>query len=80
MTMKTKPAVRAEVVTPSDTALIQATRGVLIESQADLAVQMAEDSTSVVLKGLAAGVVHPLSVVKVLATGTGAVGQVTVFR
>jgi len=80
MTNATKPGVFAEVITPNDSTVFQRpTRGVLIESSADLAVLMAGDTSSVVIKGLVAGVFHPLSVQKILSTGTGTTNQITVL-
>jgi len=79
MSLKSKPAVKAVVVSPDDNAIFLATRGFMIETSANVSVLMAEGNAPVILRGLAAGIMHPLSIVKVLATNTGGVGQVTVF-
>ena len=62
---------KAFAITPNNGAdLAQPTKGLIVGSAGDVAVIMAEDSASVVLPKLAAGVVHPLRVKRVLATGT----------
>ena len=58
-------------VTPSDSADIQLTRGILIGVTGTLAVITASNET-ITITGLAVGVIHPLCVRRVLATGTSA--------
>ena len=70
MTAKTKPAVECSAdITTSDSTTYKATRGVLLEVAGDLVVTMA-DGNDATIPGLAAGVIHPLSVTKVKAATT----------
>lgn len=63
-------------VTPNDGAdLAKVTEGLFIGAAGNVAVVM-QDGSSVTFTGLAAGVVHRLSVKRVLATGTTATGIV----
>jgi len=79
MTNKNKPFGIAEIVSPNDEAEFNETRGVMIQSSGALAVRMA-NGNSIVLPAVQGGVVHALAVNQILATGTGAVGTVVVFR
>ena len=66
------PARHAFPVTPDDNAdLVRPARGVYVGTYGNLRVRMlsGEDIT---FPGLAAGVVHPLEVIRVFATGTTA--------
>lgn len=66
-------------ITKSDTAMIEPlTRGILIGTAGDLAVEYA-DGTAHIITGLAAGVIHPLQVRRILSTGTAASG-ISVYR
>jgi len=67
-----RSALRAISITPNDSADLDViTRGMYVGVSGDLAVHMADGSIATFV-GLAAGVIHPLSVVRVLATGTTA--------
>ncbi len=71
----TTPAVRAQVLTPSDSTNITGfTRGLMVSTAVDVRVTLTEmaDGTHVTLPSLAAGVIHPLRVKRLWATGTGA--------
>lgn len=72
------PIYRAEAVTPSDAAAIEQTRGLYVGASGDVAVDMASGDT-VTFAGLAAGIVHPLQVTRVYATGTTATGIVALY-
>jgi hypothetical protein len=73
----TDPAFGVLDVTPNDSADLKAdgtaSRGVYCGTSGDLAVVMA-DGTSSTLPNVAAGVTHPWRVVRVKATGTTASG------
>jgi hypothetical protein len=70
MSQKTDPAVQGIAFTPHDTNLINpATRGLLIATAGPVAVQFVA-GTTVVIPLLVAGIIHPLSVVRVMDTGT----------
>ncbi|QOT13723.1 hypothetical protein JNUCC32_31035 (plasmid) [Paenibacillus sp. JNUCC32] len=73
-------AVDAQAVTPNNNANLTrgATKGLYVGGSGDVVVVMAGGS-EVKFTGLAAGIVHPLSVVRVKATGTTAVGIVAVY-
>ena len=73
-----RPAYDFKNVTPNDSATIQdadsktiITRGILLGVAGDIAVKNQKDET-VVISGLAAGVIHPVSTSKILATSTTA--------
>lgn len=73
------PAEYAYVVTPDDGAdLGFTTRGVYVGVSGDLHVDLVGGS-EVTFVGLAAGVVHPLRVARVYATGTTATSIVGVY-
>lgn len=60
-------------ITPSDADYFPKTRGLFVASATAVVVEMASGNV-VTFTGLAAGVVHPLQVVRVLSTGTTATG------
>lgn len=62
----------ATAIAPNDSTDIPVTRGLYVGVGGDVAVLFADDSTAVTLKGLLAGVVYPLRVKRVRATGTTA--------
>lgn len=68
------PAVTAFVITPADDAdLATPTRGISFAGAGALKVTTVDGTTVTIPSGaLAAGVVHPLAVKRVFATGTGA--------
>lgn len=72
------PADRVALVTPSDSAdLSYVTRGISFAVAGALKVTTVGGDTVTIPSGaLAAGVIHPLRVTKVFATGTGATGIV----
>jgi hypothetical protein len=69
-----EPAKHCALVTASDSAdLTHATRGISFGTAGALKVTMFGGETVVIPSGaLAAGVVHPLSVMRIWSTGTGA--------
>ncbi|WP_456388099.1 spike base protein, RCAP_Rcc01079 family [Profundibacter sp.] len=72
----TAPATDAAALIPSDTvALVSVTRAVFVGSAGDLRVTMLSGDV-VVLSNVAAGMVYPLRVSHVMATGTTAGGLV----
>jgi hypothetical protein len=74
------PAISAFAVTPSDTdELAKVTRGLYVGVAGDVVAVLIGDSASVTFKALAAGVVHPLRVRKVLSTGTTATNLLGMF-
>ena len=79
MTSKTKPAENAVVHTASDSAvIIPPTRGFMIGTSGDVTVRMSGNQGTVLFDNMAAGVLHALSVDQIHATGTGAVGTITI--
>lgn len=73
------PARNAASITPdNDTDLSNTTRGVYVGTSGDLKVDMANGDT-VTFVDLAAGVVHPLQVKRIYATGTDADNIVGVY-
>lgn len=75
----TNPAAGGFAVTPSDSApLANAARGIYVGGTGDLKVDLAGGAT-LTFAALAAGVLHPLQVRKVYATGTTATNIVAVF-
>lgn len=76
---ETLPAVKGSVYTPSDTAVIEPlTRGILVTVAGAVAVEY-QDGTTHTIGELAQGVIHPLQVRRILATGTTATG-ISVFN
>jgi len=72
----TSPARDAEAITPDDaTDLGAATRGIYVGGSGSLQVQMVSGQT-VVFNNVQAGIVYPLRVSRILATGTTAAGLV----
>jgi len=65
------PAAAGAAVTPHDTNNIAPTRGLYVGVSGDVKVVML-DGTTVTFVGLAAGIVHPLTVVRVFSTDTTA--------
>ena len=76
-----EPGRELVVVTPNDGADLTdtPTRGIYVGVSGDLAVVGEENAASVVLVGIAAGIIHPIAVKRVLATGTTATGIVAVY-
>lgn len=71
-TTPTSPPVDGFVITPSDgDDLAVYTRGIYVGAAGDIKVTTI-GGTTLTYKNLAAGVIHPLRVVKVFATGTSA--------
>lgn len=79
MTEKTPPARRAEVRTPSDTEEFYPSRGIYQAATGDITVDMADEGTNITIPGLVGGILHPIEVTRVYATGTAA-GAVIIFR
>ncbi len=73
--MKAKDAI---VITPSDSTTIEPTSGIYIGISGDIAVTM-KNGNDAIFKSLAAGVIHPLCVTKVKATGTTASNILAVY-
>lgn len=74
------PGAHAFVITPSDSAdLARRTRGIYVGVSGDLTVHMAEDGQSILFKDLAAGIVHPIAVIRVLSAGTSASSLLGMF-
>lgn len=73
------PATRAFAITPNDGAdLAVFTRGLYIGVAGDVVVDMVDSGASITFTALAAGVIHPLRVKRVRATGTTATNIVGV--
>jgi len=68
-------------VTPSDTVdLPNVSRGIYVGGQAgNLRVNLADDTTAIQFTSLAVGIVHPLAVKRVFATGTSATGIIALY-
>jgi hypothetical protein len=74
------PATRAVAITPHDSNdLADVTRGLYVGVSGDVRVILAGDTSAVTLTGLAAGMVHPLRVKRVLSTSTTATGIVGLY-
>lgn len=71
-TSLTSPAREAEPIVPNDAVDLPAvTRGIYVGSAGNLQVQMASGQT-VTFENVAAGVIYPIRVARVMATGTTA--------
>ena len=74
------PASHAVAITPNNsTDLTEATRGVYVGASGNLKVDMLGGETAIIFVGLAAGLIHPLRVTRVYATGTTATDIIGVF-
>lgn len=73
-------AQKAVTITPNDTTSLTggATKGLYLGASGNVAVTMA-DGSNVTFTALASGVVHPISVTKVKATGTTATNIIAVY-
>lgn len=71
-------ATKAVAVTPNDTTVISATKGLYVGATGNITVTMA-NGADVTFNALIAGQIHPISVTKVKATGTTATGIVAVY-
>ena len=63
---------------PNDSTTFSPTKGLYVGVSGDVAVTM-ENGQDVTFVGLAAGIIHPISVIKVKATGTTATSIVAVY-
>ncbi len=69
----TAPAAHWFAVTPSDsTDMTHATRGILVGTSGNVAVNTVGGESSVTIYSLVAGIVHPIRATRVLSTGTTA--------
>lgn len=75
----TAPAHSAAAVTTSDSTVLPITRALYVGGAGNLAVTMGEDENNVTFVGVLAGMVYPLQVSKVLATGTTATNIVALY-
>ena len=71
MSVKSKPAVRADVVTPDNSGELTPLRSLYIGVSGDVTVDMADSGTNVTFKAVPVGIL-PVSVTRVYATGTTA--------
>ena len=69
----------AGAVTPSDSTVLNPTRGLYVGTGGDVAVKMANQTTSVIFPDVLGGSILPIQVVKVLSTGTTASGMVALY-
>lgn len=77
--LEKKPSARTAVaITKNDTTTFAATRGLYVGTGGDVAVEMAGGGT-ITFKNVAAGSLMPISVTKVLATGTVATDFVGLY-
>lgn len=73
------PAKSAFSVSPSDSTELTVGRAIWVGTGGNLAVQMANDSSSVTFVNVPSGVLLPFEVLKVLSTGTTASDIVVVY-
>jgi len=74
----TASARTAADVTTSDVTIIEATRGLYVGVSGDVRATMVDGGT-VTFVGLAAGIVHPISVVRIFATSTDATNIIALY-
>jgi hypothetical protein len=68
----------AKTVTPSDSASIPVTNGIYVGVAGDVVV-LTQGGTQQTFKTLNAGVIHPIKVSKILATGTTATNILAIY-
>jgi hypothetical protein len=73
------PAEGATAITPADATDFKPTRAIYAGASGDVKVDMANGDSAVTFTGLAAGIVHPLSVKRIYATGTTATSIVALY-
>lgn len=73
-----EPYTGAANVTASDTTIIAATRAIVAAGTGDLAVVFPDSSTATFTE-VVAGQIYPISVIKVMSTGTTATGIVALY-
>ncbi len=73
-----QPARSAVDIVPNNDASFTRTRGLYIGTTGDIRIVMAKGAT-VTFVAITAGIIHPLSVVQVLATGTTATNIIGLF-
>jgi hypothetical protein len=71
-------ATGAAPITPNDTTDIATTKGVYVGGSGNLTAIMSNGDT-VTFIGMSAGMIHPLEVTRILATGTTATNLVAVY-
>lgn len=69
---RTHPATHGAVITPSDVTTFVATRGLWVGGAGNVRVTMVGDAGDVIISGVAAGTLLPISVTAVLSTNTTA--------
>jgi hypothetical protein len=72
------PSYKAVAITTSDATVIPVTRGIYVGGAGNLTVRM-EDGQTVLFTAVAVGVILPIAVDMVLATGTTATALVAVY-
>jgi len=77
-TIDESKATKAITISPSDTLTLEVTSGLYLGTSGDVSVMM-KDGSNVIFKSLASGVIHPICVTKVKATGTTAANIVVVY-
>jgi len=72
---------KAESITPSDVDDIDVTEGLYLGTSGDVKITLTdmEDGTSVVLKGLQEGVIHPLRIKRIWNTDTTAEDIIAIY-
>lgn len=74
----TVSAFDGRAVTPSDSTIINATRGIWIGTGGDLHVTMASGQ-ELTFEDVPGGIVMPLQVIRIYATGTSALGMIALY-
>ena len=77
--IQSAPFVKAAAVTPSDSTVLAATRGLYVGGTGAVVVLMADDSSSVTFAAVPVGTVLNVRVTKVLSTGTAATNIVALW-
>ena len=72
------PAEKATAITANDSTTFAPTRGVYVGGSGDLKVTMANGS-DVTFTSLSAGVIHPISCIRMYSTGTTATNLVALY-
>jgi hypothetical protein len=75
---QTRPAEKAVAITPQDSIEIPITRGVYVATTGDLVVRMLIGGV-VTFPNIAPGIIHPIKVKGIEATGTTATGVIALY-
>jgi len=79
MSNRTVPAVKIVVETPDDAGDFSPCRGFILPSTGAITVDTKGGSSNVTIPSLAGGIIHPIELIRIYATGTDASSVILVY-